>query len=1674
MPAFLLVAAALAAETVTVQTPAVAAAGTHSTLFTVPAFGRYALSAESAQGTAVQLVTRASGPGAPAGVAGEKNGRLDVFLDRGEYKLVAVSDPAGTGQARVQVRPFSELNLPAVALPPLQTVSTSLGDLQQRTWWVQGGRLEVEAAGRSLADLRVWRDGTWLVDVAPSCTVETPRPGRDLRRCTLSATVDEGLYAVVAYGGASLAWSEGGAEQPLHIRVGIPPLPSAGRQSHLTSPFGVDRWLLPRTVERVSLALPAPGDASMTVRPHDEDPFGPGSSARVRKESLPPQVGLPSAAGSERVLTVRAAAGAPYTLAWFPAGGGVLTVPRTGHWFLATLPDGSPGDSLDATLIVGGRKPTDLPVAASPIRVAPDTVWGRRFNLLSTASLLLDVTTPGVYEVGLRGVEAEFRVEPLWIKAPEGYVAPALRGPGRVDLEAGYYRLSLVPTTAGIVEASIRPGGWSDRLKDAVGLSSLPAQELRAGAQFPDLLLEKGSYPLVSGLQPGVSGGVVLRALPLDLDDALPIWLGTAPVEVSVQASAARRLQVTAEDGRPIEVSVDGGPWGSAAIPLTAGPHRVAVRHGGTEPVYVSLATLRPEMLPGAPLPAAPPLSLPDFPVLGLGAAQSGDLAGEDTDTYAVAVDHAALVRLETTGLLGTEGVLRTRTATRLLAARANGIGRNFLLQTWLGEGDYQLSVAPVAPSVGHYGVRLLPVAFRDGGPLADGLAARAALGADEGVAYTVRIDREGDFALHSYGPGRSFRLRFEDADGFPLAEPEVTGPRTWHLAAGTYRVVLLPEAVPSRRITELVRAPEPVARNGHGPHVIHLGEQVSHVWWETDPRAPDVWELTVPAPVQATLEVDAEMVATLFRDGVQVARTVPGETWSGPLAAGAWRIETMNGRRNSGVAYQLGLRAEELVAGTGRDVQAPVILPVSIGAAGTYAFTSRGDRDVRATLLSDGRVVAVNDDRPEDWNFALREPLQAGRYELKIDPVGGSTAPVHVDMSAPADTEAPALVLGRPVRLSPGVDAQVLPLATPAGGLLVVGATSAENLGLALEQRLGSAWEPVGVGSGRAAQVVVRLGGAPGQWRVRLWSMDGRRVPADLRADVVQPLRTTESAFRSGFGVGVVKVSAPAFGAAVIKADHAGLFTIETASGTSWCPRADRACVPLPSGQVPAALGELWLLRSADAGTSFRGRRVVVDTTPTPVAADAADTALDVARAGGFAVVLAEGGLLVDAGGGGGGRWDRGTALAKDGSVALSLDPQLSTIRVRARSPELRPVAEGHVRVVRFPQVIGGTLSEARVDGQLAPGAARRMVLLPGTEGVRVVAGDGVVVARVEGAQVGTVLLGPVDALLPGSGGELMAFNVGEEPGTFLFDTLAAGSQPLALTPQVPVVERVSPTAGTLVLGVSGRGFVHVRGARTVSLLRADGRVLEGRDLALDPVGGQLRIQHAAGPLLAWVDEHPVGGAAAFGPHPAAPPVALGPGGTVRALSEPITSVGFTPGAPRLVHLRVEPGLLARIEVGGRERVELVPEDGTLDVVTDGTPVRVDLRRVGGGPLAGLLRAETLAPEPLGDGLGPVHLFGAGDSRLYQFEVPARQLVGLGVRAGADALVGTLLDAAGAPIGAGYVQMPELTPGRYGFLLHLPGGAAPVEARPALVGLVRPDAGPPADVVRTYVESAP
>src|SRR5207247_1677171 len=127
-------------------------------------------------------------------------------------------------------------------------------------------------------------------------------------------------------------------------------------------------------------------------------------------------------------------------------------------------------------------------------------------------------------------------------------------------------------------------------------------------------------------------------------------------------------------------------------------------------------------------LPALPDPSRakpPELPLLTDERPRFFDLErGADT-TFLLRADAPALYRLQSTGLLATEGRLRTRTVTAFARAAANGVGRNFFIEQYLREGDYQITVATQGQSTGHLGLTLERTQLVDGGALSEGGPAR-------------------------------------------------------------------------------------------------------------------------------------------------------------------------------------------------------------------------------------------------------------------------------------------------------------------------------------------------------------------------------------------------------------------------------------------------------------------------------------------------------------------------------------------------------------------------------------------------------------------------------------------------------------------------------------------------------------------------------------------------------------------------------------------------------------------------------------------------------------------------------------------------------------------------------------------------------------------------------------
>lgn len=1722
---------------VRLQPATVPAAGRQAALLEVADFGRYSLRVASARGTALQVVDRMSGAGEVAGEAGKQDGRIDLFLDRGEVRILTLGSKLATGEATLEALPFRERagSPSGVQLVEGKAIDGELADLEQLSWWIEipkRRRVVFEAAGRNLADLRLWQGGSWLVDAAPVHSVVEPQSGRPLALCQLTADLAPGLYRLTAYGGPEVRWSAGGVERPFHLRFGWPRDAQTLRERRTIGPLGFERVLVSGAADYFRLELPsAPvGEASVDlelVTLDENDPFATGGpSTAITKESLPPVGEIETVADPDAqiVVTVRGVAGQPYVLQHFARTRERELNARAvqSEYWISTVHAGPVADAIEPTAILvrmgdGAKRKSEV-IAGETVVLSGVAGWARRFNLLDAATLFVKVEQAGTYRLESRGTAAQFRFEPLFIDAyPEGWQTPPMRSaPAEWQLDPGYYVLFLQPVEAGIAEIELAAKGAPPVAVEP------PRPSVQLGVQK---LSAKLGYHLYVSQQPGVQAGMVVRELPLDLAAALPLALGPGEeVELRIRAAEASSVRALTEDGGGLELSLDGAPWAGAApgapeSMVGKGEHRLRVRSTSDATVLASVGLVAASQLAATPLPPLPEATLaalPDFPRLGATSPQTLDLAAGEARTFLVAADDPALYRIESTGLLATAGALRTRTRANLLSQAENGVGRNFALAAYLREGDYQLTVRPRGASAGHLGVELARAPIAEAGTLADGVPARATIDPRTALSYRWTVTEAGHYELLAWGLRSNFAMRLEDADGWPVAAPLADGALGVDLEPGDYRLIVLPQAVPARAVVMATRAAAPRELSGHGPHPLALDGEASNLWLEPEegaPREPDRWRFMLPAPTGVTIALSDEMMGVLravsgsptsaatLPDGGLVP---PGRSFHAELPAGEYELAAESSRSNNRLRYRVSVRTDDLVDGGRRIVPAPGEIWLAVGAAGQVELASFGRSDVRATLRTAlGETLASSDDRPGDWNFLLGERLAPGRYRLRVDPVGSSAAATTVTMRILRERAAPPLAASSPAERAlyeVAADAVVVPLARPSGAEIVaVGASAGESLGLALEELSEATWRVRATASGRAGRLALPIAESTGDLRLRIWSLDRRPATAEVTAYAGGMKHCSEAELARGCELVALSGVAPRLAVATVDLAEPGCFRRESSAGDA--PELlqalaagsafDRAAPTLaPVGfalPLAAALeeGESARVQARRARVGEGAPLALALPAGTPITCDVAD--------GGAAVVELEAMAGEPVVGFLDGRGTIGPSTAwgpTDGSRVRS-----AKSAGKGRAVELWNSGASTVEARLTGWLSSNASSERMAWGAgravVGAGEARLLELPAGEKDLRLTLAPGTAVLALAPANADAeddaeaLVWAPVEAatetlatrsnrlLLFGGEGTSGEVSLEILPRSASAASAAVGGQ--ALSDQQRL-ERRFPSAGASRVAVSGSPAgsprrLHLRGAGAALFVGGDGRVQRGSDFEVTSAGGSLRFEHPPGLVSAWVDDGAAGDRSADAETAA---------GEVRTLTLPATvdlsgaSVLFDVevAAPALLKLRGTSPVA--VSVGSpATRSEVYPQGARFDAVLPAGRSRLALRALAGEELTGTATIVAVPLESLAEGLGGESLVAPGDSRGYRFHVARAGAVGVGVRADQGGVETGLYAADGRFLGQGVVQWAELAVGDYALVVSAPPESLPARVRPALVGAAPPGNGPPPEEARRFLALA-
>ena len=734
--------------------------GRNETLLHISVPGRYSLQAQSDQGTKIEIVDRMAGPFAAAGSAGEWDGRLDLLLDKGTYKIRLHSHEEGVGTLKLAVHPFVEVGSSdkLLSLDTYQIENSSLEDLQQQSFWLHLKNrriLRLEAIGRNLKDCRLWRDGVWLEDIKPRFSIYEPVNGQPMRYAEFYHDLNPGVYRLTFYGGAVLAWTDDSGEHPFSLRMGYQRLGSSGKQIITLSPFGRDAYVVPPETDFFQISRADKKATWLSVKRWRDEASRHGGSNQtaITKESRNPWAVVQARENRwDKWVTVRGNPGDQVVLTYFTKTSETFSFSQnSGDYWISSIHSAEGRDAIDVTGILSHpqqQTPVDLQVFAVGFKTP--LVTGK-FNLLGDTSLFLGLEDTGTYvieesSINRDGARGRYRIEPFMVRYPRNYRSPPFQSPGEaLELTRGFYKLTIRPDASkGILSFILRQKDETvDNLQTG---SSLRKQSLL----LPKVTLpqRRGQHTLQLNYRRDVTTGIIIRALPMDLSDPLPVILNpgqSVPISISVQ----QRSTLVIERDKETAFLLNAGERRLTADSiLSPGSHKLNLKNSGTETTLFTLKTI--------PVEPSSELTLRDlkdrleqpesFPQLTEEKPLYANFERRQKQHFTLIVKEPSLYRLETSGRLATQLTVRTALTTQLFAKKENGIGRNALVQQYLRPGVYHITVQTQGRSRGRAGIHLRRTPLRlEEGPTA-GAVKKAHLQPDGALRYTLTIDEPGRY----------------------------------------------------------------------------------------------------------------------------------------------------------------------------------------------------------------------------------------------------------------------------------------------------------------------------------------------------------------------------------------------------------------------------------------------------------------------------------------------------------------------------------------------------------------------------------------------------------------------------------------------------------------------------------------------------------------------------------------------------------------------------------------------------------------------------------------------------------------------------------------------------------------------------------------------------------------
>lgn len=1091
----------------------VPAKGSTTIILPVKKWGRYSIQSSGNQPVEISVSDKRNGVFRKDGEAGQRNGRIDLFLDSGDYKIQVLGTKNASSDAKIVSIPFvNRTSDSALWLIPYRDNNIELDDMQQVSYWFEvssDSTVYIEASGRNLEDLRLWRDGEWMVETNNRIFSSKPSAENPLRSIALSARLSAGLYMVTAYGGAGYKWAKESSSHPLSLQWGIPCAETNVVDNYTIPQKGYIMLSVAANTKQIiiSQAFKKRLRSELGYFSNYYSNINISRIDSIYSKSAVNRI-LLTAGSNNAFIKISGSPGESFTLQTMGSSQGVFG--DNSEYRVSTLHSGNYKDQIGASAVIVDKNDNRI-VAMDCDTLSSDRGLARKFNLLDMVSMFIWVENDGEYSVTTEGTELNWRVYRYFYSPPSDFKIPDYSSRSEtVKLTKGLYIAEINPVKKGIAAITIKKtsflGSVINATKEMVNLqdSTKKWDAPRPEVQFHSIkTFDKCKYAFVLNSQAPEIASVTLRKYPLDIDIPLGFYIRPAgKISFRVMLNGLRKVSVKDIDGKFCDFEIDGKKI-TNVTDADSGLHVITITNSAKDTRQLFL-----KAVPGQLLSSSPVLKFPDekkaarsiYPILEPSVPQYTDIDRNSSVVYLLNVNVPAIYKLETTGRLATGISIRDRFGNFVLQNQGNGVGRNALLMAYLLSGQYLLTVSSIDLSAGRIGISADTCMLADGGTVQQIIDNRTSVPEFSGVKYQMKIDKKGMYRVENAGQAGNFPFRIEDETGWPLNPVINNGPFEGNLEKGVYSVISMPSEQAGRRIIRMNSVETAEKLKGAGPHTLIVNEAASSVWVENKEKgsvkfAPVVFMLDLPARVTGKFIITSGFNAVLHKVGSNNSTKVGKRNID--LECGKYRLELTPSRKGNYIPYEVMFTTTDLVSGLNRVVNKNIVIRVSVGTESIVRFYSQGMLDVSAELTDSTakNVIAFNDDGYDDWNFTISKMLKPGRYFLKVKSAVEQFTSTEILMRALVDTVLEPLNAGlyepRSVQLNLNRHIGLLEIKTNKDAdIIAASLKSKSRIGCSIEKKSGDNWSVAALKQGESPFLSIPAD-PKGIYRLRVWSED-------------------------------------------------------------------------------------------------------------------------------------------------------------------------------------------------------------------------------------------------------------------------------------------------------------------------------------------------------------------------------------------------------------------------------------------------------------------------------------------------------------------------------------------------------------------------------------------------------